>query len=149
MTNVNRRCERPHPLSNLRVQLVASYPRIYSRDGEAGTTRWRTLSDASVILYTGAAHIKREMEGGREGGRRASTNTHWLSPFRRLDEGCIFKPERFPARRPVNLSLALLLGPFRSSQNRGPPSAPGLAWCGWLTGWLAGLVVLVVVVGRC
>lgn len=59
------------------------------------------------------------------------------SPFRRLDEGCIFKRERSPAR-PVNLSLALLLGPFRSSQNGGPPSAPGLVWCGWLTGWLVG-----------
>lgn len=83
------------------------------------------------VLYTGV-HIER----GRDG--KATTDTHWLSPFRRLDEGCIFKRECSPTRRPVNLSLALLLGPFRSSQNGGPPSAPGLAWCGWLTGSVSG-----------
>lgn len=82
------------------------------------------------VLYTGV-HIER----GRDG--KATTDTHWLSPFRRLDEGCIFKRERSPTR-PVNLSLALLLGPFRSSQNGSPPSAPRLAWCGWLADWLVG-----------
>jgi len=40
-----------------------------------------------------------EKAGGEGGGRASRIHTLTIAPFRRLDEGCIFKRERTPAWR--------------------------------------------------
>lgn len=97
-----------------RSQLVAPYPWIYTRRGRRVAARWRILPDAEVRVCT------------RARTSRALTSTHRGYPFFAARMEAVFLNGNV---RPVNLSLALLLGPFRSSQNGGPTiSASRVRW---------------------
>lgn len=104
------------------------------------TTRWRILSETRIHICVRAhnpTHTLRVRWLPREYTRAC------FFPFFTGWTKVVFLKRERSARRPVNLSLALLLGPFRSSQNGGPPSAPS-----WLISAAVAAATMVLVLGR-